>query len=296
MKKIAFYTLWTILCLHTTVSFTDAASGTVESALAQVDAIIASTASWGAQEALTLNSAPVSPVGPVVYAWQPQVWSSWELIHRTPMLQGFMWTGATANFITPAMYIGTPLETRMGPNGYNPVLGPTNYTECVRSETDASFWQSGSLIEKTAEAELMNIAKYCATEYYGTYFEGKKYTTREEMLMLLFTMFDEGVTLPGYFDDSRFVFEGKETISPYKNISPKAWFGAYLATAHKRGMVPSYTEWTVAKQVTESEVQEMIRAYSRYRTTIDKTPQIQTEYGYFRVDWQWGKLILTKNF
>lgn len=112
------------------------------------------------------------------------------------MLAGFTWSGEVANFITPAMYIGTPIKTNASVIGYDTTLGPTNYTECVRAEMDASFGVDGVMLENTPEDELRNIAKYCATEFLGSYFTGKSYTTREEMLMLFFTIFDEDIGLP----------------------------------------------------------------------------------------------------
>jgi len=75
-------------------------------------------------------------------------------------------------------------------------MGATNYSECVRAETDASFGTEGEMLEATVEDELRDIAKYCATEFHGSYFEGKGYTTREEMLLLIFTMFDEAIYMP----------------------------------------------------------------------------------------------------
>jgi len=41
MKKIAFYLFWTFMCLHTSVSFSEAATGSLDDALAEIDAIIA---------------------------------------------------------------------------------------------------------------------------------------------------------------------------------------------------------------------------------------------------------------
>jgi hypothetical protein len=86
---------------------------------------------------LRLNSAPIQGIyrdnnNPVVY-------TSWELIHRTPMMQGFMWTGSTANYITPAMYIGTPLRESLTHVEYDVTLSATTYSECVHIETDVSF-------------------------------------------------------------------------------------------------------------------------------------------------------------
>jgi hypothetical protein len=167
MKKIAFYTLWTILCLHTTVSFTEAASSSIDDALAEIDAIISESES----PSIEINSAPSIFGTTPAYYQEPQTWSAWELVHRTPMLQGFMWTGAVAEFVTPNMYVGTPIQTNMSQAGYDIGLGPTNYAECVRAETDASFGPTGILLETDTQRELMNMAKYCATEYYGTYFE-----------------------------------------------------------------------------------------------------------------------------
>jgi hypothetical protein len=219
MKTIAFYCFWTLFCLHTTVTFTEAATGTVDASLAQIDAIIANT-----ESGITLDSAPVLMYRQATTPIYQTEYTAWELIHRTPMLKGFTWTGEIANFITPAMYIGTPLQTSENTLGYSTDMGATNYTECVRSETDASFGVNGTLIEATTEDELRNMAKYCATEFLGSYFSGKNYTTREEMLMFLFTMFDMGAEVPGYFDGDVFVFDGVETETNYANISPRAWF------------------------------------------------------------------------
>ncbi len=50
---------------------------------------------------LELDSAPV-PIA------NPNIYTPWELIHRSAMLSGFQWGGEIAKFITPNMYIGTP--------------------------------------------------------------------------------------------------------------------------------------------------------------------------------------------
>jgi hypothetical protein len=89
------------------------------------------------------------------------------------------------------------------------------------------------------------------------------------MLMLIFTMFDEGITLPGYFDDDEFVFEGEETITPYSNISSHAWFAPYISIAHELNMIGSYTEWSTAQAVTSDDIAEMLNVFSEYRTISD---------------------------
>lgn len=121
MKKIAFYLFWTFMCLHTSVSFSDAATATsVDDALAEIDAIIAESGTSTESETtanttdteteMVLDAAPIQYVAPIS---NQLIYTPWELIHRTAMLQGFTWTGAAGNFITPAMYVGTPIQTNM---------------------------------------------------------------------------------------------------------------------------------------------------------------------------------------
>ena len=114
MRKIAFYCFWTFVCLHTTVSFADAATDTIDTSLAQVDAIIADT-----ESGITFESAPILMYRQATTPIYQTEYTAWELIHRTPMLQGFTWTGEIANFITPAMYVGTPLQTSENTLGYS---------------------------------------------------------------------------------------------------------------------------------------------------------------------------------
>jgi hypothetical protein len=294
MKKITFYTLWAFLCLHTTISFSEAASGPLDASLSEIDMIIANT-----ESGITLDSAPTLIYQRALAPVAQTEFTSWELTHRTAMLQGFMWGGETANFITPSMYIGTPLETNANILGYSVDIGATNYIECVRSETEASFGPNGTLIEGTTEDELRNMAKYCATEFYGSYFTGKSYTTREEMLMFIFTMFDEGVELPGYFDSDVFVFDGEETESTYTNVSTQAWFAPYILRAKEIGMVPPHREWATAQTVSNTDINSFFDEYSQYRITNDGNITtggrlIQSSHGSYVIDRDAGKLMVKK--
>ena len=54
-------------------------------------------------DAISFDSAPISSQLPLEEVYN--VYTSWEIMHRTPMIAGFMWIGEIANFITPAMYI-----------------------------------------------------------------------------------------------------------------------------------------------------------------------------------------------
>lgn len=277
MKKIAFYLFWTFICLHTTVSFADAATGTIDASLAQVDAIIADT-----ESGITLESAPVLMYRQAITPIYQTEFTAWELVHRTPMIQGFAWSGEIANFITPAMYIGTPLQTNMSDAGYDTSIGATNYSECVRMETDTSFGVDGELIEETVEDELRSIAKHCARSYLGSYFDGREYTTREEMLMLIFTMFDTDIYLPGYFDETEFVFDGEETEVAYTNVSSRAWFAPYLSLAYDLMMVEDEGRWTVAHEVTD---EDLVMMFDMYLTDEDGVvgESVETEYGTYTI-------------
>lgn len=122
------------------------------------------------------------------------------MIHRMPMLQGFMWTGSILSFISPQMYVGTPFSGGVNAayiGGTNPHITDltkeaTSYEECIKSNLFRSFGL-GERFKTSDIEELKIIAKYCAQDFYGKYFYGKSYTTREEFLMMLYTAFEEDV-------------------------------------------------------------------------------------------------------
>lgn len=298
MKRVIIYFLWTFLCLHTTVSFSQAASADdIDAILADINSIVVEPGEDISESELeddidsmvTLEIEPEESISreepttsldsaPVVYAMNtPVVYSSWELIHRMPMLQGFAWTGSIASFVTPAMYIGTPLQTNMNTVGYDTTMGPTNYSECVRSETDMSFGPDGEIYQDTVEDELRDIAKFCAVEYLGSYFEWKDYTTREEILMMIFTLFEEDdIGLPGYFDDNRFVSDGREVDVPYANIDGSSWYASYVTRAYEYVMVEDEETWKIARKATDTDIRTMLENYSLGE-------DVGTEYGSYRI-------------
>jgi hypothetical protein len=144
------------------------------------------------------------------------------------------------------------------------------------------------------------MAKYCATEFLGSYFSGKEYTTREEMLMFVFTMFDEGIMLPGYFDNNRFVFDGEETVTTYANVSSRAWYAPYLAAAHDLDMVADTERWGVAAEVSDKEIQMMIRSYLATIGTPDThipmtAYTLETTYGTYSIGYGVTSFSIAKN-
>ena len=186
------------------------------------------------------------------------------------MVAGFVWTGVISNYITPAMYFGTPF---VGNTGYIGNPNPTNtylegkshtYAECITHESYISFGL-GESIEDTDIREYKAIAKACAEEFYGSYFEGKGYTTREEFLMMLFTMFGEkNVGFHGNFTaDGSYVENTSDTfITGYANISASAWYASYLKLARYMGLVDTTeTKWQVGKLVSDREAIDMLSSY-----------------------------------
>lgn len=184
-------------CLSSLSTTTESAKSVVQSSSTTdiVNNLLGATAKTTTEPTnIELESAPLLPA-PIP---TNNTMNSWELIHRTPMLAGFVWTGTIAQYITPAMYEGTSLSN-MNPDSYlggtNPfakyLIGKsTSYESCLRNESFISFGL-GERIEPTDIKELKVIAKICAQEFHGKYFDGKEYTTREEFLMMLFTMFEE---------------------------------------------------------------------------------------------------------
>ena len=87
------------MCLHTSISFSDASSGAIESTLTGADTIIAQSDSnqdgkkdsqVAIDSTLELNAAPEKYLVPNIH--QQILYTPWELMHRTTMIQGFSWT------------------------------------------------------------------------------------------------------------------------------------------------------------------------------------------------------------
>lgn len=213
--------------------------------------------------AISFDSAPISSQLPLEEVYN--VYSAWEIMHRTPMIAGFMWIGEIANFITPAMYIWTPFwDNRSYQWSGNPFSSdiskePTTYTECIKNQAFLSFWL-GERINDSDIWELKEIAKACAQEFYGSYFDSVKYTTREEFLMMMFTLFDESVDLEG-----KFTKNGK--FIPNSRISSVEWYDPYLSLAKTLALLPqeNFDSWIVSREITDADIIGLISSYTAYR-------------------------------
>ena len=234
-----------------------AESGDITSEIALINESISSE--------LELDSAPV-PIA------NPNIYTPWELIHRSAMLSGFQWSGEIANFITPNMYIGTPFaDSRQYIGQTNPLASflvedATTYSECLENESYLSYGL-GERLEKTDILELKAIAKICAQQFYGTYFDGKPYTTREEYLMMLMTMFGEDISVAGEFtNDGKYIAAGPGVESGFENVNPTAWYSPYLAYADEIGILSTdEIKWQMAKAITDIEAIDMLSLYTAYR-------------------------------
>ncbi len=220
---------------------------------------------------ISLDSAPaiaaqqVTPIAPV------NTLTTWEIMHRTAMLAGYTWTGVVARYITPVMYGGTTLGSDTSYLGQSSPWAtyltgePTTYAECLSSEVYLSYG-IGERIEATDIRELRSIAKACAKKFYGKYFEGKSYTTREEYLMMLLTMFGEKISLPGVFSENgQYQAGASSTDTGFSNVDKKSWFAPYLFFARAHQMLSNTTEWQIAHPITDREAIEMLANYTAYR-------------------------------
>lgn len=206
------------------------------------------------------------------------IYSSWEIMHRTPMIAGFTWTGEIAHYITPAMYIGTPLENNTIYTGDTDPFAsfvsenPTTYGECLSHEAYLSFGL-GEIMEDSHIKELKSIAKACAKEYYGSYFSGKSYTTREEFLMMMFTLFEEDqVGFQWEFtDDGEYIPSSNDgSVTEYSNVDSKAWYASYLKLAENLVILPlDETTWKVGKEITDTEAIDLLSLYTAYRMSFE---------------------------
>ncbi len=255
------------LCMLMASQVAYAQSGDIDSELSLINASITDNVS--------LESAPV-PIE------NPNIYTPWELMHRAPMLDGFQWSGEIAKFITPRMYIGTPFGDNKEYISWSPAISAflvkdaTTYSECLQNESYLSYGL-GERLEKTDILELKAIAKTCAQQFYGTYFDAKTYTTREEYIMMLMTMFGEKISLAGEFTkDGRFVSSGPGVESGFQNIKATAWYSPYLAYADEIGILTTdEMNWSVAKAITDTEAVEMLSLYTGYRMGYTGTDMLQ---------------------
>lgn len=236
----------------TTNSQVTSSSGELESELSAINQSITGSVS--------LDSAPTMGMSP-----DGIIYTSWELMHRTPMLAGFMWIGDIANFITPAMFVGTPFADSRNymwagnPSASDISNDPTTYNECIQHQAYLSFGL-GERVKDTDIEELKIIAKSCAQEFYGPYFEWKSYTTREEFLMMMFAMFEEPVNLEWEFtQDGKFV--------PNSDATADTWYTPFVTLAQDLALFPSenWDTWKVAQEVTNTEIIEAVSLYTAYR-------------------------------
>lgn len=203
------------------------------------------------------------------------IYSSWELIHRIPMMAGFLWVGEVANFITPNMFLWTPF-------GVNPTYlwkespyiseftsKSTTYKECVINESYLSFGL-GDRINTNDIDEFKAIAKVCSKTFYGAYFDAKAYTTREEFLMMMFTLFGEvDVWFQWQFWTDGIYTESNNDNSEtgFNNVSPKSWYASYLKLANGIGIlsINETTTWQIEQEINNTEAVNYLWLYTASR-------------------------------
>ena len=98
------------------------------------------------------------------------------------------------------------------------------------------------------------------------------------MLMLLFTMFDEEIRIPGYFQGNSFEFTGEETQTEYSNVSSRSWYAPYLSLAYDLLMVEDEETWIIAREASDDDIAMMLDMYflDENNEPIDT---ISTQYG-----------------
>lgn len=281
MKRFFFKFFFTLLSLHASVDFSFAATvwsdGYFDSFLSETDSSSALNVQQNSSDTYfspTVRvSVPHKRVTHVAVYGQNALLSEenlknpWYLFHQMIANQGFTWTGSIAAFLwnngtyTPS----TPVVDTEA----------ASYNECIVKEVSYNF-RGAQTRNISVFDTLRGIAKHCAQEFYGPYFDGKKYTTREEMIMALFALFEEWVSLPGEFDDSgNFHPDGFSfAFSGYKNVSPTSWYAPYLKRAKSLGMLGEENSWQTAKEVTDDEISTYLEMYGVYRMEYTWTDPI----------------------
>ncbi len=126
------------------------------------------------------------------------------------------------------------------------------------------------LAEETFESEkdmsaLKMTAKKCAKQAYGTYFNGKLYTTREEVLLLLNTYFDTKIHLTGIFNRTNFIALANKN---------QKWYTPFIEKVKSDDQ-----EWKVAKEVSDEETFVFFNMYKNSDKKKSKTEiQLKNKY------------------
>lgn len=181
--------------------------------------------------------------------------SAWDIIHQTIANQGFTWIGDVANY-TNGILTNNP-NSATGGLIHNCLADEE--TKVFRTDTDT---------ENDVVTALAKLAKHCAVSQYGTYFNGKKYTTREEYLMTLLSLFNEGADMNGYFTKyGKYVaYPGLYTWTGFGNVDPTAWFAPVLVKAKELGLIEKDYQWKIAKPLTRIEAMEMLVKMIEFKT------------------------------
>ncbi len=214
----------------------------------------------------TLNSASEQEISSESVTYTP-----WEMIHRIPLMAGFMWIGEVSNFITPKMFLWTPFGTNPSYRWeVNPYISEfksesTSYKECVTNESYLSYGLGDRVKENDIE-EFKAIAKVCSQTFYGSYFNKKAYTTREEFLMMMFTLFDENITFDGEFTDDGEYIPWTEINSGFSNIDNTSWYAPYLGLANDIWILSmDETDWEIEKEMSDAEAISYLWFYTAHR-------------------------------
>lgn len=114
-----------------------------------------------------------------------QNYNMWKLIHQSVADKGFEWAAPTSHYLDGNMPKNTNFVSVQNAmlQEYLQELIKEGSTAQDRKYDSCIF---DALSQKTLSTKILrSTAKSCAKSAYGTYFTGKEYTTREEVLMLL---------------------------------------------------------------------------------------------------------------
>ncbi len=179
----------------------------------------------------------------------------WMAFHMGVANMGFVWKDPIIN-----QYLGFTSGTVSALDRETYIDQNVKYELCLQE----------ILAEETLENEkdmstLKMTAKKCAKQAYGTYFNGKSYTTREEVLLLLNVYFDTKVYLTGIFTETSFV--------ALKNKNQK-WYTPFIEKVKSDNQ-----EWKVAKEISDEEAFAFFNMYKKSDKKKSKTEiQLKNKY------------------
>ncbi|PID84415.1 hypothetical protein CSB09_01235 [Candidatus Gracilibacteria bacterium] len=208
---------------------------------------------YGSSESFV--SFPESDTSQSVYSYNEAGYRLWKEVHQSIADQGFEWKEPIA------YYLNEGISENTHPEDKKEFIIQKYLKELLKEGSTSQDKKYDTCIIDTVEKRsltpqlIKQTAKICAKGAYGSYFDGKKYTTREETLMFLSRYYKTPYQIKGVFANGTFTaMKNQNTSINIKNVKPNAWYTPFLVGAIEVGYIQSGSTWEIAKEASDTQI------------------------------------------